>query len=364
MTVPPISPFKQRFLRACYKSIAKPILFAQDPEFVHTFHVQFGELLGKSSGGRAFTRTIFSAQHQNLGKTLDGIFFPNPVGLAAGFDYNASLPHILPELGFGFAVLGTVTLKKYDGNKKPRLGRYPNSQSLLVNKGFKSIGAPAIIKKLTNLSFKIPVGISIGSTNQVYPHKVAQITDIVASFKLFENADLSHDFYELNISCPNLKGGQPFTTPALLDDLLTALTIVPISRPVYIKMPIDLLADQTLALLKSAQKTFISGVNFGNLTKDRTNPDITERDRKDWQNVTGNLSGKPTWNRSNAHIVLTRKVFKNRFTIIGTGGIFSPSDAQAKLNLGADLVQLITGMIYEGPQLIGEILAGLSPSER
>ncbi len=363
MTVPPNSTTKQRLIRAAYKTIAKPLFFAVDPELVHNNCVRTGEILSTSKMTQSLTRALFSVPHRDLGKTLDGIYFPNPVGLAAGFDYTGSLPDILPDLGFGFAMMGTVTLRSYGGNQRPRLGRYPDSNSLLVNKGFKSQGAPAIIKKLSNRVFRIPIGISIGSTNREYTHQYGQIADIVASFQLFEESEVEHDFYELNISCPNLKGGQPFTTPDRLSDLLTALTIVPISHPVYIKMPIDLPQDQTLALLKVAQQSFAAGVNFGNLTKDHANPDISENDRRNWATSQGNLSGKPTWKRSNAHIALTRKTFKNRFTIIGTGGIFSPQDAQTKLNLGADLVQLITGMIYEGPQLIGEILGGLSPQE-
>lgn len=361
MTVSPNSPVKQRLIRKAYQTIAKPLFFAVDPELVHNNCVRSGELLGRSKLTQALTRAIFSAPHSNLGKTLDGIYFPNPVGLAAGFDYTASLPDILPDLGFGFAMIGTVTLRPYEGNTRPRLGRYPKSQSLLVNKGFKSQGATSIINTLENRVFRIPIGISIGSTNRAYKHQHAQIADILANFQLFEASAVEHDFYELNISCPNTQGGQPFTTPDRLGDLLTALAIVPISRPVYIKMPIDLPSDQTHALLKVAQKSFVAGVNFGNLTKDHSNPDIHKEDRKKWATSQGNLSGKPTWKRSNAHIALTRKTFKNRFTIIGTGGIFSPQDAQTKIDLGADLVQLITGMIFEGPQLIGEILAGLSP---
>jgi dihydroorotate dehydrogenase len=126
-------------------------------------------------------------------------------------------------------------------------------------------------------------------------------------------------------------------------------------------MPIDYPTKQTLALLRVIEKFPIAGVIFGNLTKDKDNPYVTNSDRRIWKKSSGNLSGKPTWNRSNALIALTKKYFGNRFTIIGTGGIFTPEDAAEKMKLGADVVQLITGMIYQGPQLISQINAYQKP---
>ncbi len=123
----------------------------------------------------------------------------------------------------------------------------------------------------------------------------------------------------------------------------------------YIKMPIDQSWAETDAMLKVIAKHNVQGIIIGNLTKDKTNPDVHDLDRREWQTKPGNLSGKPTWNRSNQLIKLTRKHYGRRFTIIGTGGIFSGADAQEKMKCGADLVQLITGMIYQGPQLIGQI---------
>src|SRR6185369_8186211 len=203
--------------------------------------------------------------------------------------------------------------------------------ALLVNKGFKNVGAKDIIAKLTGKTFAIPVGISIGSTNKAFTSPAAQIQDIVHCFQLFEKSTVKHSFYELNISCPNTKGGQPFTTPSRLQRLLRELEKLKIARPVYIKMPIDYSQEETLALLTVAAKHTVAGVIFGNLTKDHENPDVNAQDRIDWASKQGNLSGKPTWNRSNALVALTRKKFKKRFTIIGTGGIFSPQDAAYKM---------------------------------
>jgi dihydroorotate dehydrogenase len=268
----------------------------------------------------------------------------------------------LPEVGFGFITIGTITLEPYAGNPKPRLGRFPKSKALLVNKGLKTIGARAVISKLKNLTFTVPIGISIGATNRAYKNSQEQIDNYYQCFQLFEESKVSHSYYELNISCPNTFGGEPFTTISRLDKLLTTLNKLKISRPVYIKMPIDLSEEDILNLLNASQKyRFISGVIFGNLTKDHNNPHVHPDDSKLWAKSIGNLSGAPTFHRSNQLIALTKKHFAKRFTIIGCGGIFSTQDAQTKLDLGADLVQLITGMIYQGPQLIVEINRSLRP---
>lgn len=338
-----------------YRNILKRVFFLFEADGVHDFMTGMGELLGMTSLGKALTAWNFKYSSPKLVKTINGITFPNPVGLAAGFDYEARLTRILPSVGFGFMTVGTVTYEPYEGNPVPRLGRFPKSKALLVNKGFKNEGANAVIRKLTGVHFEFPVGISIGSTNRDYEDEREQIEDVLKSFRLFEKSSVENAFYELNISCPNTKGGQPFTTNERLEALLEKLEKLHIKKPIYIKMPIDMGEKDTLALLKVAKKFTIAGVIFGNLTKDHKNPDIDPEDRKSWSERQGNLSGKPTWKRSNALIKITRKSFGKRFTIIGTGGIFSGKDASEKMKAGADLVQLITGMIYEGPQLIGLI---------
>lgn len=338
-----------------YALLLKPLFFLIDPETVHNNITAMGDFLGKIAVKRYFLSALFAYYHPNLERNIDGISFPNPVGLSAGFDYNGNLTGILPSVGFGWHTIGTVTLQPYAGNQKPRLGRFPKSQALLVNKGLKNIGAVEIIKKLKNVEFKIPTGISIASTNKHFKSTKLQIADIIECFKLFEKSKVKHLYYELNISCPNTFGGEPFNTTERLETLLRALDSLKIKRPVYVKMPIDQSEKETLQLLKVIDKHKIAGVIMGNLTKDKSNPAVDPQEAEQWQNKRGNLSGKPTFERSNALIALTKKHFKNRFTIIGTGGIFTPEDAEKKIELGADLLQLITGMIYQGPQLIGSI---------
>ena len=338
-----------------YTKLIKPIFFLFDPELVHNTLVKSGALLGSFGLGQMKVAAICRFSYPALEKTLDGVTFPNPVGLSAGFDYNGDLTQILPSVGFGWNTIGTVTLGAYEGNPKPRLARLPNSKALIVNKGLKNSGARAIIQKLSSLPLTIPTAISIASTNKKFANDKEQLLDIVSCFKLFEAANLDHKLYELNISCPNTFGGEPYTTPARLETLLKALDQLKLSRPVFAKMPIDQSDAETLALLKVMNKHQIAGVIFGNLTKDKNNPLVDQNDKAIWQQKAGNLSGKPTWERSNRLIALTKKNYKNRFTIVGTGGIFSAEDAKQKMALGADLIQLITGMIYEGPETIGMI---------
>ncbi|NCN82341.1 MAG: dihydroorotate dehydrogenase (quinone) [Candidatus Pacebacteria bacterium] len=342
-------------LRFLYQHLVKPVCFLMDAEVVHTKIVRVGEMLGKTKPGQFLTKLLFAVSDKKLEIKLAGITFPNRVGLSAGFDYNGQLTGILPAVGFGWHTIGTITLEPYAGNTKPQLGRFPDSKALLVNKGLKNIGAQGIIDKLSQLPFAIPTGISIASTNKSFGSTRAQILDMLQCFWLFEHSKVEHKYYELNISCPNTFDGEPFTTADRLEILLSAIDDLQLSRPMFLKMPIDQGERETKALLTVADKHKVAGIIFGNLTKDKQNPAVTKADRERWSTLRGNLSGKPTWERSNKLIALTRKEFGKRFVIIGTGGIFSATDAAEKIRLGADLVQLISGMIFQGPQLIGEI---------
>lgn len=347
--------FSLRTIHFLYAMFVKKICFKLDAESVHSSCTSIGKALGSLKITQIITKVLFSFTNNTTHKTIDKIIFSNPIGLSAGFDYNGDLTDIIPSVGFGFHTIGTVTALPYQGNKKPRLGRYPESKSLLVNKGLKSLGAKAVIKNLEFRKFTIPTGISIASTNKLFNSEKDQILDILKSFKLFENSNVNHSYYELNISCPNTFGGEPFVTSDRLKILLTALEKLRINKPIYIKMPIDQNKKETLKLLKTINPFTISGVIFGNLTKDKTNPDVTMNDKISWKKSKGNLSGKPTWKRSNELIQLTKKHYKDRFTIIGTGGIFTGQDAITKMEYGADLIQIITGMVFQGPQVLGEM---------
>ena len=338
---------------ALYVYLLKPVLFLIDPETVHVFFLELGGLMGKSRLVKKFLRFLFvdgSFKKTNLA----GIRFPSPIGLAAGFDYEAKLTQILPSLGFGFMSVGTVTNMPYEGNKKPRLGRLPKSKSLMVNKGFKSPGADEIIKRLEGKKFEIPVGISIGRTNSDKLNQKESIEDIVEAFKKFEKSGVKHSYYELNISCPNLKGDVSFYPDIRkLAQLLAAVDGIKIKKPVFIKMPIDITNKQAEKMLEAIATSKVKGLIFGNLQKDRKDKSLIKEEVGKFS--VGNFSGKPTFARSNELLEFVSKKYANRFVVIGCGGVFDAKDAQAKFQSGAQLVQLITGMIFKGPQLVSRI---------
>ena len=348
-----ITPFSAVFAFG-YQNVVKKVFFKIDAETVHNFMVASGETMGMVPFAPNILRTLFRFDSPYLSQTIKQINFTNPVGLAAGFDYNGQLTQILASMGFGFQTVGTITAEPYAGNPKPRLGRLPKSKSLLVNKGYKNPGVNVVVQKLQNKQFQIPVGFSVGSTNKEFSSSKEQIQDFITTFKRAEQHLPQITHYELNISCPNLKTGEPFTTPDRLKPLLIEVEKLKLSKPVFIKMPTDLSLTESKKLLQVAEKyKSITGCIFGNLTKDRKNPDLVPEEVA--LAGKGNFSGKPVEKRANALLADAYKHFGKRFILIGCGGIFSAEDAYKKIRLGASLVQMITGMIYMGPQVIGQI---------
>jgi dihydroorotate dehydrogenase subfamily 2 len=287
---------------------------------------------------------------------IAGITFENPVGLAAGFDYKAELTQILPALGFGFETIGTITNESYEGNPLPRLGRLPKSRSLFVNKGFKNEGIDAILKKLHGSSFQIPIGLSIGKTNRPAPMTQEEaVHDVTRAFEKAEHSDIPFAYYELNISCPNLHGSVSFYPPENLDELLKQIGNLHPQKPIFIKMPITQTDDEVRAMLQVITTHPIAGVIFGNLQKDRNHPGIRKDELLKFEGKKGNFSGKPTWDRSNELIRLAYREQGRKLVIIGCGGVMSPEDAYKKIQYGASLVQLVSGLVFEGPSLVARI---------
>lgn len=336
-----------------YKHITKPIFFLFDPEKVHNFTTSQGEFIGNSKTLTNLLSKLFNHKSPVLKQKIAGITFLGPMGLAAGFDYEAKIVKVLPSLGFGFNTVGTITNLEYKGNPKPMLGRLPKSKSLMVNKGFKNRGAIWTAEKLAKQTFEIPLGISIGKTNTLdIITQTDAILDILSAFKIFEELNTKNSYFELNISCPNLLGNISFYPPKNLDELLNAVDKLKLKKPIFIKMPINETDYQIKKMLDVIMKHEITGVIFGNLQKDRKNPAILKEEIK-WE--MGNFSGKPTEQRSNELIKLAYRNYKDKLIIIGCGGIFSTQDAYIKIKLGASLVQLITGLIFEGPLLVAKI---------
>ena len=337
-----------------YKSVIRNIFFLIDPEWVHEQAMVFGYWFGKVAPIRTVIDLYFRYSHSSLEQKVAGVDFANPIGLAAGYDYTASFPQILPAIGFGFETVGTITNRNCEGNERPRLGRLKKSRSLLVNKGFRNPGARAIIHRLSGQNFSFPLGVSIGVTNtsSIKTQKQA-IDDIVSAFKMFEKSKVKNAYYELNISCPNLQTSVSFYPAKNLISLLNALKKLNIKKPVFIKMPIEKSDAEVKNMLDVIMKYPITGVIFGNLQKNRQDKALVQEEVEKW--TRGYFSGKPTQKRSDELIKLAYKHAGKKLIIIGCGGVFSAKDAYRKIRNGATLVQFITGMIFEGPQIIARI---------
>ncbi len=341
--------------RHTYRYFIKPLFFLQDPEFVHDTVCIVGRMLGRFAVGRWFLHTFCAYTHPSLCTTVCGIRFSNPVGLSAGFDKNAQLTDVMPSIGFGFEEVGSITGEPCIGNPKPRLWRLPKTQGLVVHYGLKNDGCEAIARRLQGKAFVIPIGTSIAKTNS--PNTVSLEDGIADYKKAFKALASIGDYFAINISCPNAFGGEPFSDPKRLDALLTALDPIPTKKPIFIKISADVSCEVLDALVRVTDAHRVHGFIVSNLTKDRPSPLINQEELA--KAGKGGVSGKPVQDKANALISHLYKMAGARYAIIGIGGIFSAHDAYEKIKCGASLVQLITGMIFEGPQLIGEINRGL-----
>lgn len=342
-----------------YKSILKRLFFCFEAEAMHAGLTDFGNFLGRYRSTRWLTSILFFYDNPVLIQNVAGINFKNPIGLSAGFDYQVKLTDIIPAVGFGFGTIGTITNNPYGGNPKPMLGRLIKSRSLMVNKGFKNDGVHRVVEKLAGKKFNIPLGISLGKTNgqQSVMTQEEAIQDIVSAFKAVEISAVPFSYYELNISCPNLFGSVEFYSVDHLRDLLIAVTGLKLTKPLFIKMPIEKSNEDVLKMMEVITSYPVAGVIFGNLQKNRQDPSLDPEEVKKFSK--GYFSGKPTEVRSNELIGLVYKNYCSKIIVVGCGGVFSAEDAYKKIKLGATLIQMITGLIFEGPEIISEINRGL-----
>ncbi len=336
-----------------YQNLIKKIFFLQDPEIVHDTVSKLGENLGKFNLTKALTGLVFNYKNKKLEQTILGINFKNPIGLAAGFDKDAHLTQILPYLGFGFEEVGSITGEPCFGNSKPRLWRLINSQSLMVYYGLKNDGCEIISQRLQSQKFNFPIGTSIAKTNSALTvDRQKGIEDYAKAFRAFVEIG---DYYTINISCPNAFGGQPFTDSESFDHLMSVLDLIPTFKPIFVKLSPDLTYKEIDSLLEVSNRHRVHGFVLTNLTKNRNNLKIKD------QNIpeVGGMSGRIVQEMSDNLISYIYNKTGGKYIIIGCGGVFSAEDAYKKIKLGASLIQLITGMIYQGPQVINEINKGL-----
>jgi len=334
-----------------YKRIIKPIAFKFDAEDVHNRVTKLGQFLGRYKATKKVLKKLYYYENKILEQNILNIKFKNPIGLAAGFDKNAKLLDVLPSVGFGYVEVGSITGEKCEGNPKPRLFRLPKDRALLVNYGLFNDGAEIISKRLQNKKYEIPVGISVARTN-IKLTKEEAIKDYYKAFKIMQPFS---DYVTVNVSCPNADDGRMFSDKKHLKDLLKEINKIEINKPVFLKLKPDVNKkeiDDVLAVINDYK--FIKGLVISNLTKHRENLK-TKKEDIDILSLDGSISGKAIWEKSNEMLKYVASKTKGKYIIIGVGGIFNADDAYYKIRNGASLVQLMTGMIYEGPGLIKNI---------
>lgn len=357
--------FRNKLIGLKYRWVLKPILFLFDPEWVHDLFIKIGVILGSNALTRWATRIWFYYENPILKQEILGIKFKNPIGLAAGFDKNARLTQVMPEVGFGFMEIGSVTGRPCSGNEGKHLWRLPKSKSLIVYYGLTNDGAEPISKRLAEEKFAIPVGISLAKTNdQETITTEAGIKDYLMAYQAFLQAGVGN-YFTINISCPNTFGGEPFVEAERLNLLLSAFAKIREEssdrpKPVFIKLPPDLDELKLDEIIALARKFEIDGFISANLTKDRGNPLVRDQIKDFLPTDKGGLSGQIAKGLADKQIRYIYQKAGKEFVIIGCGGISTAQDAYEKIKAGASLLQLITSMIYEGPQVVSEINQGLA----
>ena len=330
-----------------YKALIRPIPFCFDPEKVHHFTFSLIRTISKIPGFKSLFRNLYVIEDKTLERELFGLKFKNPVGLAAGFDKDAKLYNELSNFGFGFIEIGTLTPKPQSGNPKKRLFRLKEDAAIINRMGFNNGGVVEAVERL-KLNNGVLIGGNIGK-NKVTPNE-----DAVEDYKICFNALFDHvDYFVVNVSSPNTPNLRALQDKEPLTQLLKALQVLnfqkPKSKPILLKIAPDLTDDQLLDIIDIVNVTKIDGVIATNTTISREGLKSSNRSE------TGGLSGKPLTKRSTEVIRFLTTESKKAFPIIGVGGINSAEDALEKLDAGADLVQLYTGFIYEGPKLIKDI---------
>lgn len=336
-----------------YKIVIRPLLFLFDAETAH--HLAFwGIRLCSKLGLTRLFRNSFELSDPRLEKEVFGLKFKNPVGLAAGFDKDAVLYNELSDFGFGFVEIGTLTPKPQPGNPKRRLFRLVKDKAIINRMGFNNKGVFEAVEQLKK-DHRVLIGGNIGK-NKVTPNQDALKDYLICFEALFEHVD----YFVVNVSSPNTPGLRELQDKEPLTKLLKKLKIhnAKLSKklgleekPILLKIAPDLSDDQLMDIISIVQETEIEGVIATNTTISRKGlkSDLIFTEEK------GGLSGKPLAKRSTEVIRFLAENSNKAFPIIGVGGIHSPEDALEKLEAGADLVQLYTGFIYEGPGLIKQI---------
>jgi dihydroorotate dehydrogenase len=330
-----------------YKLLIRPILFCFDPEKVHYFTFSTIRFLSKIPGFPSLFRALYEVKDSRLETEVFGLKFKNPVGLAAGFDKDATLYKEFSNFGFGFIEIGTLTPKGQEGNPKKRLFRLKADQAIINRMGFNNGGVQEAVERLKKNN-GVLIGGNIGK-NKLTPNEQATSDYEICFDALFDYVD----YFVVNVSSPNtpnlraLQDKEPLTQ--LLQTLENKNLAKPKQKPILLKIAPDLTDEQLLDIIDIVKETKIAGVIATNTTLSREG--LQSQNKVE----TGGLSGKPLKSRSTEVIRFLSEKSNKAFPIIGVGGIHSAEDAIEKLEAGASLVQIYTGFIYEGPALVKAI---------
>ncbi len=332
--------------------LARRFMFTQDAEWAHEFALKNLSRFAHTPLSMAWRQHVNDKPVEFLGLT-----FKNPVGLAAGLDKNAECIDAFAQMGFGFVEVGTVTPRPQAGNDKPRIFRLPESQAIINRMGFNNKGVDNLVNNVKAAKYDGILGINIGK-NKDTPNEKGKDDYIHCMEKVFEHAS----YITVNISSPNTPGLRDLQYGEALDDLLQSLKNCQLdlaakhhkSVPMLVKIAPDLDAVQVGQVADSLMKNQIDGVIATNTTLERT-----AVQGQQYANEAGGLSGRPVREKSTQVIAELKRLTDGALPIIGVGGIDSAEAAKEKLNAGASLVQVYTGFIYRGPQLIKEIVDAL-----
>ena len=342
-----------------YKLFIRPFLFLFDPEKIHYFTFSLIRFLCKIPLMSLILRKIYKIEDKRLEKTLFGIKFKNPVGLAAGFDKNAVLYHELANFGFGFIEIGTVTPLGQEGNPKKRLFRLKHDAGIINRMGFNNDGLETVIQQLKKNKGKLIIGGNIGKNTQTSSDLYTRDYELC-----FKGLHPFVDYFVLNVSCPNVGSHAKLNDKSYLIELISAVQKLNkqelIQKPILLKIAPDLNNNQLDEIIELVAETKIDGVIASNTSVTRNNLKASDQLLKEIGN--GGLSGQPIKELSTRVIRYLAQNSNKAFPIIGVGGIHSAQDALDKIEAGADLVQIYTGFIYEGPGLIKEINKALLKS--
>ena len=340
-----------------YKLLVRPLLFSFDPEWVHYLTLNALRLLNKIPFSSWLFRKIYSYQNSSLEKELFGIKFKNPVGLAAGFDKNGKYIKEMSNLGFGFIEIGTITPKPQPGNPKKRLFRVQNDLAIINRLGINNDGNILCAERLKKNNSDVVIGGNIGK-NTATSNENAD-TDYIQNFEILHQYV---DYFVLNVSCPNVSNFTKLQDVEFLRKLIPQLKKInsskPKKKPILIKISPDLNQDQLDETIDLILSENLDGIIATNTTTSRNN--LKTNKSKIEKIGNGGLSGEPLKNKSTEVIRYISKKTNGNLPIIGVGGIMNPKDALDKIKAGADLIQLYTGFIYEGPSIVKKINQYLS----